>query len=176
MDDGDSFTPLAWLGAIALVVLLVVTNVPIYQVFFRPQPVSLYDALALGLLGIVCTLIVWLNLLRKSMFRFFIFLNVGFGVNALYLTIMAYAVAYRSLGLADSSTPKVETHDPAICLYFSIITLTTVGYGDFRPAPAARFAAASEALLGFLVMAALIGAFARMFILLFEKMENKIAP
>lgn len=42
-------------------------------------------------------------------------------------------------------------------LYFSMITWATVGYGDFKPRPAARFTAALEGLLGMLYSAAVIG-------------------
>jgi hypothetical protein len=37
-------------------------------------------------------------------------------------------------------------------LYFSIVTWTTVGYGDIKPSPDSRMFAASEALLGYLTM------------------------
>src|SRR5262249_61780016 len=39
------------------------------------------------------------------------------------------------------------------CLYFAVVTWTTVGYGDYVPTPAARPYAALEALIGYLFMA-----------------------
>ncbi|WP_035686288.1 potassium channel family protein [Bradyrhizobium sp. Cp5.3] len=42
-------------------------------------------------------------------------------------------------------------------VYFSIITWTTVGYGDFVPSAAERPIAAEEALFGFIYMGAYIG-------------------
>ena len=41
-------------------------------------------------------------------------------------------------------------------LYFSIVTWTTLGYGDFRPSPDTRMYAASQAVLGYFYMGILI--------------------
>jgi hypothetical protein len=47
-------------------------------------------------------------------------------------------------------------------LYFSIITFTTLGYGDIQPlGPWARFLAGTEALLGALLAALLVFVLAR---------------
>ena len=66
--------------------------------------------------------------------------------------IGCFAVIYRQLGL--SGTEGI-THDPWVCLYFSVITWTTVGYGDFAPAPNSRPFAALEAMVGYVCMALL---------------------
>ena len=63
--------------------------------------------------------------------------------------IIAYANIYRSFGLVDGSVAVTSLRD---FIYFSIITWTTVGYGDIRPSPDSRIFAASEALLGYLTM------------------------
>jgi hypothetical protein len=70
-------------------------------------------------------------------------------VNAL----LSYAVLYRAFGLVDGEVP---TSDPVTCLYFSIVTWTTLGYGDVRPSHSDRLLAASEAITGYIVMVALI--------------------
>ena len=47
-------------------------------------------------------------------------------------------------------------------LYFSVITVTTLGYGDFHPEPGLyRFLASSEAVFGAFMWAAFIAIFAR---------------
>jgi Ion channel len=74
--------------------------------------------------------------------------------------LLSYAVLYRALGLVDGGTP---TSKPITCLYFSIVTWTTLGYGDVRPSVEARLAAASEALVGFIVMVIVIAIFAEAF-------------
>jgi hypothetical protein len=71
--------------------------------------------------------------------------------------LLSYAVLYRAFGLIDGEVP---TSDPVTCLYFSVLTWTTLGYGDVRPSRSARLLAASEAVVGYIVMAALIAVFA----------------
>jgi hypothetical protein len=69
----------------------------------------------------------------------------------LVLIIGYYAWIYTVTGIIS--------HDNQIrfgideCLYFSAITFTTLGYGDFRPAEASRLFAATEGILGYLMMA-----------------------
>jgi Ion channel len=82
----------------------------------------------------------------------FVLLLVGLIVAAIF----GYANIYRLLGLVD--VDKVTT-DPFTCLYFSIVTWTTLGYGDVRPSDSARLVAASEAMVGYLAMAAFIAMF-----------------
>jgi hypothetical protein len=43
------------------------------------------------------------------------------------------ATEYLYFGLKDMTKNGDEIHDPIISLYFSVVTLTTVGYGDFVP-------------------------------------------
>jgi hypothetical protein len=74
--------------------------------------------------------------------------------------ILLYADAFKTFGLIDSSDLS-ETHDPMIAVYFSLITWTTVGYGDFRPTEWARLFAATDALIGYVWMAVLIAVIAR---------------
>ncbi len=63
--------------------------------------------------------------------------------------ITAYAVVYKAFGLLDGDQ---AVRQPLDFLYFSIVTWTTLGYGDFRPTPSSRMVAASEALFGYFFM------------------------
>lgn len=45
-----------------------------------------------------------------------------------------------------------KLHQFALCCYFSIITFTTVGYGDFQPISWGRAMAGLEAMVGYLVL------------------------
>lgn len=74
-----------------------------------------------------------------------------------WVEIVAYADLYCQVGLhgpADVVAPSRSD-----CLYFSIATWTTLGYGDFYPTADARMLAASEAALGYVGMGLLITLF-----------------
>jgi len=75
--------------------------------------------------------------------------------------ILVYADVFKTFGLIDTGNHRSEIHDWIISVYFSAVTWTTVGYGDFVPTEWARIFAATEALIGYVWMAALIAVFAR---------------
>jgi hypothetical protein len=85
-----------------------------------------------------------------------------------YLVI--FALAYFFIGVND--TGVVEAFEPAKsfaqnlvafgdCLYFSIVTFTTVGYGDVVPVGLAKAVSAIEALSGNFIMALFVVVFVR---------------
>ena len=101
----------------------------------------------------------------------------GYGERPAYIIgsaltfIAVIAVFYFFLGVSDNNALVI--YDPAIgfaaniasymrCLYFSVITFTTVGYGDVIPlSGAARAIAAFEALSGNFIMALFVVVFVR---------------
>jgi hypothetical protein len=90
---------------------------------------------------------------RGSIILAFIALNIFF-------MIILFARLYQLNGLVQ---PPGECGEAAGCpvafwnaVYFSIITWTTVGYGDFSPTPSSRIFAATEALSGYLIMSLII--------------------
>jgi hypothetical protein len=91
------------------------------------------------------------------------------GLVAILQIIFMYAAIYRSEGIINMSDKNIVRSDPDICLYFSIVTFTTLGYGDFAPTPPIRLLAASEALVGYVSMALLIALFARAWSQLFGR-------
>jgi Ion channel len=71
------------------------------------------------------------------------------------IIVVSNAAMFRLFGLKNASGANVT--DGLDCLYFSVVTITTVGYGDLVPAPGpARFFAACEALTGYFVLALLV--------------------
>lgn len=68
-----------------------------------------------------------------------------------------FTYAYMQLGIVDS-VGNVQ-HDLKTCLYFSTVTFSTLGYGDFNPTKAARGLAAFQSLMGYLTLGVLIGVF-----------------
>ena len=68
------------------------------------------------------------------------------------LIVAAYAYAYHG----DQSGGVNECATSVECTYFSIVTFTTLGYGDVQPYGHERIYAASQALLGFIFIPLLI--------------------
>ena len=70
------------------------------------------------------------------------------------LLLVAFAAIYASLGIEDTSGSGGPTKTRAFvdCLYYSVVTFTTLGYGDFQPFGAARVMAALQAFTGYLVL------------------------
>jgi voltage-gated potassium channel Kch len=70
--------------------------------------------------------------------------------------IESFAELYEERGIIDPDGEIIVrddddgTQEDADCLYFSIVTFTTLGYGDFRPTPQCRMFAATEAVLGYI--------------------------
>ena len=85
----------------------------------------------------------------------------------LVCVIGTYAAIYLQFGLETDCTASKPVgncclescivKDPLVALYFSIVTWTTLGYGDFSPSESIRLVAALEAMLGYLAMALLVG-------------------
>ena len=81
-------------------------------------------------------------------------INAGVVVNAVTVYLMLglfFAYVYMSLSAAagEAFFAQGPNQPTTVFLYFSYITLATVGYGDFTPAfNAGRFAAVAEGLMG----------------------------
>jgi len=87
---------------------------------------------------------------KSDQYLMFIFFLMCISIN-----INVFAEIYESLGVYDHDGNLVEDSNDA--KYFSIVTWTTLGYGDFRPSVAARPYAATQALLGYFFMGILVG-------------------
>ena len=73
--------------------------------------------------------------------------------------VFLFGVLFSHLGILD----KDELRDDfPTTLYFSVVTWTTLGYGDYRPTVDARLFAATEAVLGYIHMGILVGLIVRM--------------
>lgn len=79
-----------------------------------------------------------------------------------YLPLVLYAFArlYQAGGLVYDGE---ITHDFVSALYFSVVTWTTLGFGDFQPVENLRLWAAGQALFGYVFMAILIALFLQVF-------------
>lgn len=91
---------------------------------------------------------------------------VGLTYFAAFLAILitAYGSVFAEIGIRDGGNCGCQSHDLPTGLFFSVVTWTTVGYGDVTAtAPIARFFAAAEALNGYLVLALFIAALVPVF-------------
>ena len=70
--------------------------------------------------------------------------------------IFIFAGIYSYFGISNGGVIVQDIYD---CLYFSIVTWTTLGYGDFVPSKDAQFFAAGEAMIGYIYMAIIISIF-----------------
>lgn len=88
---------------------------------------------------------------------------VTYRMPAMILVMMIFfALAYKLGGLYETRTYTTAS-SPWDFIYFSMITWTTVGYGDLIPASViSKLAAGIEALMGYLVMALYLAALLRM--------------
>jgi len=112
----------------------------------------------IGLWGILIVLV--LSALFSS-YRFFKTKNKletffhFFAVVILLITI--FTDVYRIVGLCCDSEGNVFKPSRMDAWYFSIVTWTTLGYGDLRPPDVLKPFAMAQALLGQLFMAMIVG-------------------
>lgn len=76
---------------------------------------------------------------------------------SIFFSVIAFAVFYRSAGIIPTFDTDIDQSIREY-LYFSIVTFSTLGYGDFRPSPDARMLAAAQALLGTVHIGMIVGA------------------
>lgn len=68
-------------------------------------------------------------------------------------TILAFAICYRLFGIVG---PEQEV-SPWSHVYFSTVTFSTLGYGDFSPDSSSRGFAAAQAIIGNLHLGMIVG-------------------
>lgn len=75
--------------------------------------------------------------------------------------VFRYADVYVKVGLLDADGNPITHY--GTCLYFSVVTFSTLGYGDYHPSEAAQGAAATEAMVGYVLMGLLVAMFVSLF-------------
>jgi len=74
--------------------------------------------------------------------------------------IVGFAYLYRAFGVVELTSCGNILRGAWEALYFSVVTITTVGYGDMRPLPGwGRFLAGSEAVMGIILLVFIVGSF-----------------
>ncbi|HUW82918.1 MAG TPA: potassium channel family protein [Phycisphaerae bacterium] len=79
------------------------------------------------------------------------------------LGVWEYVLRVAGLGREPAIAESPPGRPPSLgeCLHFSVVTFTTLGYGDFQPKPHCRFLADAEALIGAAMMALFVVSLAR---------------
>ncbi len=111
-----------------------------------------YSEAAAALIGLMLAFVAPLVILRRILRSPVITVRLVLGALAIYLLVgLAYAYLYPLIAVITGTPFFVQTSSPADIdfVYFSYVTLTTVGYGDFTAATnTGRMIAVSEALTG----------------------------
>lgn len=123
----------------------------------------------IAIVSLLVLFVIWiLNALRFESRRVRLILlchlySICFSPVLIYL----YAKLYEANGIIESGVDKIYSFKD--CLYFSIVTWTTLGYGDLAPTSEMRLWAASEAVVGYAFTALIISLF---ILLLGQKRKN----
>lgn len=158
-------TPLRFLTFIATLVTIINLTMGWYYAFDFPEHLrsflfSNFSTVRFALNTVIIAIIAlglaagilagrWSNEHRSVVW--FIFISV------FPLLIMSYGIIFESLGLNENSV-FVEHPDRLTALYFSVVTWTSLGYGDVAPAGFGRVVASIEVLTGYVLSAVLIAA------------------
>jgi Ion channel len=78
-------------------------------------------------------------------------ISMGISLVAFFTTLFLLALYYTYTGVQDGT--GTVYHDPYTCFYFTVVTWTTIGYGDFIPTPTSRPFVVLEALVSYLFTA-----------------------
>src|SRR5258705_7205577 len=111
-----------------------------------------FGSTAAGLIGLMLAFAAPVIILRRILASPTITVRLVLGALAIFLLVgLTYAYLYPVIGAATNQPFFVQTDKPAAVdyVYFSYVTLTTVGYGDFTAGTSlGRMVAVSEALTG----------------------------
>ena len=154
----SSTTPLRFLTFIATLVTVINLTMAWYYAFDFPEHLRSFFfsnfatvrfalntvIIAIIALGLAAGILAgrWSNEHRSVVW--FIFISV------FPLLIMSYGIIFENLGLNENNM-FVEHPDRLTALYFSIVTWTTLGYGDVTPAGFGRVVVSIEVLSGYLL-------------------------
>lgn len=138
MEFGD----VAWSHTVTVIVT---TTVVVGCVLFHYEGLSIFGR--------------WLKtdvLTHRARIAALIFGELGLHIMEIWLFALAYYLLLSQAGFGDvlPLQPALASQAPGFLdlVYFSTVTYTTVGFGDFVPTGAIRFLTGMEALLGFVLL------------------------
>jgi hypothetical protein len=111
------------------------------------------------LLGMVLWMFSWVQYFNTICVVLIVELDIGIGIwfvvgclGFLICQILLFAIMYKATGLGSD-----RALDNFSYVYFSVMTMTTVGYGDIRPVAWGRVIAVFQALSGYMYLGLFIG-------------------
>ena len=75
----------------------------------------------------------------------------------LIAVVLSFGFVYQDIGVHQLESREARTLSYSDALYFSVVTFTTLGYGDFSPKPEYRMLSALQALLGYVFLGLMVG-------------------
>ncbi|HEV2150545.1 MAG TPA: ion channel [Longimicrobiaceae bacterium] len=70
--------------------------------------------------------------------------------------LVSFGAVYQKVGIIDSTRPDSPVvHEFWTSVYYSVVTFTTLGYGDFYPQGVGRALAGMQALTGYIILGVL---------------------
>ena len=164
----DSQTKVRWLEIFTLIfVALEIGSCALIFFFVSEKQLSIVLSRVVISIIIAGFILYLFGIVRDREERVFLVALVFIFSNITAITLL-FANIYKWLGLKDTLRPDLPCPSPlclAAChdnacpltsiwdaIYFSLITWTTVGYGDITPTLDARSTAAFEAITGYVVM------------------------
>jgi hypothetical protein len=141
------------------IILITILTLPVLlgsDIFFHSVSWEISNDLAIVLYSIFLGAIVLLRTFSKGQFTLH---RIQGGIVVYLLISLVFALLYQSVYLlqGDASFKGLSLADRKEFMYFSLVTLTTVGYGDITPAVViARSLSNFESLIGQLYPAILI--------------------
>lgn len=143
------------------VVAFALVVVSVLLIAFAEDRAALYLSLLLVIIILVQFCIFLFAMAREIGQRNRLAVSIFILVNV-SLIICLFGNIYRWSGLKDTATNSAPTRPLLDAIYFSVVTWTTLGYGDIIPSLESRPIAAMEALAGYLVMSLLIAVLLKM--------------
>jgi voltage-gated potassium channel len=148
-EEGPVARAVPWVAAIAAGVLLITAYylLPLHY-FSRDRPVLCWTTF-----GIVLALLAFVTVIQVTAVSAGVRRAVSFGLPVvLFLIIVVFASFYTVLARVPGQFQGLSTRTDS--LYFTVTTLSTVGYGDIYPAgQAARIVATVQIMFGMVLVA-----------------------
>ncbi len=85
------------------------------------------------------------------------YIKLAYYLLTLPLIIGYFALVYKSFGIIDASSNEAIKPDWLNSIYFSVVTWTTLGYGDYKPIEELKIWVIIEAIMGYIYMGLLVG-------------------